>query len=233
MSTETLVPEIGQIVAVRQRLYLVDHVIPPPNASDSLLLRLSCVDDDAQGQPLDVLWDRELDARVITGEAWDAIAKRGFDPADRFAAYLNTLRWNCVTSTDPNLLQSPFRAGIRLDAYQLEPLRKALRLPRVNLFIADDVGLGKTIEAGLILRELIMRQKVKRIVISCPASLVTQWQGEMEARFGLSFVIFDRDYLFNCRRERGFGINPWTTHSRFLISQRLLIEEAYTADMRA
>ena len=143
MSTEILVPEIGQIVAVRQRLYLVDHVIPPPNPSDSLLLRLSCVDDDAQGQPLDVLWDRELDAQVITGEAWDAIAKRGFDPADRFAAYLNTLRWNCVTSTDPNLLQSPFRAGIRLDAYQLEPLRKALRLPRVNLFIADDVGLGK------------------------------------------------------------------------------------------
>jgi hypothetical protein len=143
--TDALLPEIGQIVAVRQRLYLVDRVIPPPNPSDSLLIRLSCVDDDAQGQPLDVLWDRELDAQVITGEAWDAIAKRGFDPADRFAAYLNTLRWNCVTSTDPNLLQSPFRAGIRLDAYQLEPLRKALRLPRVNLFIADDVGLGKTI----------------------------------------------------------------------------------------
>ena len=52
MSTDTLVPEIGQIVAVRQRLYLVDRVIPPPNPSDSLLVRLSCVDDDAQGQAL-------------------------------------------------------------------------------------------------------------------------------------------------------------------------------------
>jgi hypothetical protein len=122
MSTDTAVPETGQIVAVRQRLYLVDHVIPAPNASDSLLVRLSCVDDDARGQPLDVLWNHELDAEIRSGEAWDSIAKRGFDPADRFAAYLNTLRWNCVTSTDPNLLQSPFRAGIRLDAYQLEPV---------------------------------------------------------------------------------------------------------------
>jgi hypothetical protein len=85
---------------------------------------------------LEVLWDHELDAQVVTGEAWDQIAKRGFDPTDRFAAYLNTLRWNCVTSTDPNLLQSPFRAGIQLDAYQLEPLRKGLRLPRVNLCAA-------------------------------------------------------------------------------------------------
>jgi hypothetical protein len=71
----------------------------------------------------------------------------------------------------------------------------------VNLFIADDVGLGKTIEAGLILRELIMRQKVKCIVIACPAALGTQCQDEMEARVGLSFVIFGRDHLFNCRRE--------------------------------
>ena len=63
---------------------------------------------------------------------------------------------------------APFRAGIRLDAYQLEPLRKALMLPRVNLFIADDVGLGKTIEAGLIARELLLRRKVRYIVVACP-----------------------------------------------------------------
>src|ERR1700680_1644937 len=232
MSTETLVPEIGQIVAVRQRLYLVDHVILPPNPSDSLLRRLSCVDDDAQGQPLDVLWDRELDAQVITGEAWDAIAKRGFDHTDRFAAYLNTLRWNCVTSTDPNLLQSPFRAGIRLDAYQLEPLRKALKLPRVNLFIADDVGLGKTIEAGLIARELLLRKKVREIVVSCPPSMLMQWQEELASRFGLRFEILDKDYVQRVRRERGFGVNPWTAHSRFLISQRLLIDESYAGPLR-
>ena len=161
-----------------------------------------------------------------------SIASRGFDPPLRFAAYLNTLRWNCVTSTDPNLLQSPFRAGIRLDPYQLEPLRKALRLPRVNLFIADDVGLGKTIEAGLIARELLLRKKVREIVVACPPSMLLQWRDELDARFGLRFEILDKDYVQNVRRERGFGVNPWTAHSRFLISQRLLIDESYAGPLR-
>jgi hypothetical protein len=95
------------------------------------------------------------------------VASRGFDRPRLFSAYLHTLRWNCVTATDPKLFQAPYRAGIEVKAYQLEPLRKALALPRVNLFIADDVGLGKTIEAGLILRELLLRQKVRRVVVAC------------------------------------------------------------------
>jgi hypothetical protein len=172
MSAAPNTPQIGQIVRVRQRLYLVEGLIARPRPQDSTLVELSCIEDDAQGQELDVLWERELDAAVLTGEEWARIAQRGFDPPDYFSAYLNTLRWNCVTSTDASLLQSPFRAGIRLDAYQLEPLRKALRLPRVNLFIADDVGLGKTIEAGLIARELLMRKKVREIVVACPPSML-------------------------------------------------------------
>ena len=128
-------------------------------AGGATVVRLSCVDDDAQGQPLQVLWEHELDGAILNAEPWDALGQRGFDPAGRFAAYLHTLRWNCLTATDPNLFQAPFRAGIRLDAYQLEPLRKALLLPRVNLFIADDVDLGKTIKAGLIARELAVTQE--------------------------------------------------------------------------
>ena len=226
MNEAKSVPLASQVVGVRQRLYLVEQVVGAINPGDSSLVQLSCVDDDAQGQPLEVLWDHELDARILSGEAWDSIAARGFDPASQFAAYLNTLRWNCVTSTDPKLLQSPFRAGIRLDAYQLEPLRKALLLPRVNLFIADDVGLGKTIEAGLIARELLLRKKVRDIVVACPPSMLLQWREELDSRFGLHFEILDKEYIQKVRQERGFGVNPWTTNSRFLISHRLLIDEA-------
>jgi hypothetical protein len=113
------IPRIGQIAGVRQRLYLTEQTTPPAQPGDSTLVSLSCIEDDAHGQPLEVLWEQELDARILSGEAWDSSATRGFDPGGRFSAYLSPLRWNCVTSTDPRLLQSPFRAGIRLDAYQL------------------------------------------------------------------------------------------------------------------
>ena len=138
-----------------------------------------------------------------------------------------------MTATDANLFQAPFRAGIRIDAYQMEPLRKALRLPRVNLFIADDTGLGKTIEAGLIARELLLRRKAKTIVVAAPPSVLEQWKGELEDRFGLVFEILDRAYLARMRRERGFGVNPWMTHSRFLVSHNLLIDSSYADPMRA
>jgi hypothetical protein len=111
-------PTPGQIARLRQRFYLVERTVPPPMPGDSTLVSLSCVDDDAQGQPLEVLWEQEIDREIQTGEAWEAIADRGFDPPSLFAAYLNTLKWNCVTSTDPRLFQA-FRRwafGVRREA---------------------------------------------------------------------------------------------------------------------
>ena len=145
---------------------------------------------------------------------------------------MNTLRWNSVSAADPGLLLSPFRAGIKLDAYQMEPLRMAMAMPRVRLFIADDTGLGKTIEAGLIARELLLRKKVRTIVVAAPASVLEQWRAEMEERFGLRFEILDRNYFGRMRLDRGYGVNPWSTHSRFLVSHNLLTSETYAAPMR-
>ena len=219
-------PAVGDLIQVRSRRWLVEEVVEPQAPGESSVVRLACADDDAQGQSLSVFWDYELDRHILEDEGWTDLAAKGFDSPRQFAAFLHTLRWHCVTATDPSLFQSPFRAGIRIDAYQMEPLRKALRLPRVNLFIADDTGLGKTIEAGLIARELLLRRKVNTIVVAAPPSVLEQWRGELEDRFGLMFEILDRAYLSRMRRERGFGVNPWRTHSRFLVSYNLLIDRA-------
>jgi superfamily II DNA or RNA helicase len=225
-------PRVGELVLVRSRRWLVDEVIEAKSPGQTCTARLSCADDDAQGQTLEVLWDYELDRLILEEEGWAGLAAKGFDQPRQFAAFLHTLRWNCVTATDPNLFQAPFRAGIKIDAYQMEPLRKALRLPRVNLFIADDTGLGKTIEAGLIARELLLRKKAKTIVVATPPSVLEQWRAELEERFGLVFELLDRAYLTRMRRERGFGVNPWRTHSRFLVSHNLLIDPVYTDPLR-
>lgn len=224
-------PERGALVQVRSRRWLVDDVIQ--HDGSVAVVKLACAEDDAQGEELEVFWEYEPDRRIIDDEGWAHLGARGFDDPRHFAAYLNTLRWNLVSATDSNLFQSPFRAGIKIDAYQMEPLRKALRLPRVNLFIADDTGLGKTIEAGLIARELLLRKRAKSIVVAAPPSVLEQWKAELDERFGLQFEILDRAYLARVRRERGFGVNPWATHSRFLVSHSLLIDPAYADAMRA
>jgi superfamily II DNA or RNA helicase len=183
-------------------------------------LRLHCLDDDAAGQALDVIWELELGAQVVDEGALEL--GKELDAPSSFGAWLQALRWSCVTSTEKDLFQAPFRAGIAIKPYQLEPLRKALDLPRVNLFIADDVGLGKTIEAGLVLQELLLRQRVDRVLVVCPPSVARQWQEELAQRFGLSFAIYDREWIAARRRERGWGINPWLTHPRLIVSYPML-----------
>jgi len=222
----------GAVVRCRTRRYLVEDVQASLEPVGDTVVSMACMEDDAIGDRLTVFREREIDFAVLGESSWEVVAQRGFDQPKQLAAYINTLRWNCVTATDAHLFQAPYRAGIDVKAYQLEPLRKALQMPRVGLFIADDVGLGKTIEAGLILREMLLRQRIKRVVISCPPSVLRQWQEEMANRFGLAFTVMDRAYMAKVRQERGYGANPWSTYSRFLISHALLRNSEYAAPLR-
>jgi hypothetical protein len=221
-------PKVGQFVSLRGRLWLVEG--EPATAFDGH--SLACVDDDASGEAARILWGTEVDARLRDEEAWASLGHHGGDDPLAFSAYLRTLKWRTATAAERDLFQAPFRAGIRLDPYQLLPLRKALRLPRVNLLIADDVGLGKTVEAGLVLRELLLRRRVDFTVVMAPAAMTLQWQDELQTKFGLAFEIVDRRHLEDLRRRRGHGANPWAAGSRFILSHALIGDEAYVAGLR-
>nr|WP_276540263.1 DEAD/DEAH box helicase [Bradyrhizobium elkanii] len=86
----------------------------------------------------------------------------------------------------------PFRSaahlGVEPRAYQLVPLMMALKLPVVRLLIADDVGIGKTIEAGLIVREMLDRGLIDRFSVLCPPHLVEQWVSELAEKFDIDAV---------------------------------------------
>src|SRR5215475_13767400 len=102
----SLLPSAGEVVKVRSRRYLVEAVEPPGQPSwEQTRVDLSCLEDDAQGERLAVLWEREVDAQVLPEPNWKHLASKGFDPPHVFSAYLHALRWNLVTSTNPRLFQ--------------------------------------------------------------------------------------------------------------------------------
>ncbi|MFZ5993344.1 MAG: helicase-related protein [Deinococcota bacterium] len=102
--------------------------------------------------------------------------------------------------------------------YQLVPLLMALRQPRVRLLIADDVGLGKTIEAGLITKELLVRGKARRVLVLAPAHLLAQWQEALRRFFHLDFVVLSGSNLKRLARTLPPGANPWTMHDLVIAS---------------
>jgi hypothetical protein len=93
-------------------------------------------------------------------------------------------------------------------------------------------GLGKTIEAGLVLREMLLRRRVDYVVVAAPAAMTAQWQDELAQKFGLNFTIVDREYLANVRRAHGFAANPWNVGSRFIVSHSLLGDETYSDGLK-
>src|SRR5271154_6954994 len=218
-------PEQGQMVSVRSRNWMVTDVsastLPPDRLQTGLespqnLLTLSSVEDDGLGEELNVIWELEPGARVVEKVALPD--PTGFDPPDQLDAFLDAVRWGASSSADVRTIQAPFRSGIDIEDYQLDPVFRAIQMPRVNLLIADDVGLGKTIEAGLVALELIIRHRVRRVLVICPASLQVQWRDQMRDKFGLDFRIVDSELMRDLRRKRGIHVNPWTHFPRLITS---------------
>lgn len=167
----------GDLVRARER----EWVALPSSRSGVLTLRpLSGGENDA------VILDPVLECLPVEAARFDL-------PADA----VTTVQAKAALLADAMRLAlrrgaGPFRSAAQLAfeprTYQLVPLLMALRQTVPRLLIADDVGIGKTIEAGLILRELMDRGEVDAFSVLCPPHLVEQWVGELKARFGIDAV---------------------------------------------
>ena len=225
-------PEPGQVVQVRGAVWAVTDVdaqgLPRSSADDGQprldhVVTLQSLDEDRMGEELRVVWELEVGNSVVPDRGLpENIAAGAFDSPDTLGAFVDAVRWGAVTSADPKAFQSPFRSGATLEAYQLEPLRRALAAPRTNLLLADDVGLGKTIEAGLVVEELLLRHRARSVIIVCPPSLSLKWQDEMREKFGLDFVIVDSARMAEDRRTYGLAANPLRLHPRVIVSMAWL-----------
>ena len=201
-----------------------------PFDGESGRLHLVDVDYKDARQPASerLLWELEPVREVVAPTALPDVAAKPMPPAD-FDALLRAARWSALSpylgpdgEPAPEAVASPFHGAVQVESYQLQPLLQALRMPRVNLLIADDVGLGKTIEAGLILAELLLRRRIRRVLVLTPASLRTQWRDELLGKFALRFEVVDRKATDRLRRQMGMDANPWRSFNRIVASYHYL-----------
>jgi len=222
------------VATVRNRRGIIASVRPYGADRGQLhLVRLEYKDDQ---YPLDeeLLWELEPRKQLLEPTELPQVHRGDPMPAEDFDALVRAARWTALSpyldpdgsrSLGPLPIVSPFHGAVQVEDYQLVPLLKALQMPRVSLLVADDVGLGKTIEAGLILTELLLRRRIQRVLILTPASLRLQWRDEMWDKFALPFNVIDREETHRLRRQLGVDANPWRSHSRAIASYHYLRQE--------
>jgi superfamily II DNA or RNA helicase len=182
---------IGSLVRARGR----EWVVLPDSTNELLMLRpLGGADDEVTGVYLPL----------------ENVAAAKFDLPDpaQVGDYRSSRLLRDAVRLGFRSSAGPFRSFGRLAVeprpYQLVPLLMALKLDPVRLLIADDVGIGKTVEAGLIARELLDRGEVTRLAVLCPPQLAEQWQAELRDKFNLEAELVLPGTA--ARLERGLGL---------------------------
>lgn len=232
--TETVViPRVGMLATVRNRRGVISAVEPFSDSKTSSLLHLVTIEfSDADGDAEEsLLWERERGPVVLEPNALPRVDRESPMLSDEFLALQRAARWSALTpflsaSNHHELSEpvptAPVYGAVSVDDFQLVPLARAMRMPRVSLLLADDVGLGKTVEAGLILAELIRKRRIRRVLIITPAALRTQWQQEMDEKFSLGFDIVDKAATHKLQKEMGLDANPWRALPRIITSYHYL-----------
>ena len=152
-----------------------------------------------------------------------ALQNGEFASADEFRARITAER---LSNPQADSLYSLHAARIQFIPFQLKPLLRFLRTDQPRLLIADEVGVGKTIEAGLILREMQTRQDVENVLIVCPKALVPKWKAEME-RFDEDFRPITPENLRYCIDETNLDGEWPAQYARGIVSLELLRQGNY------
>lgn len=144
---------------------------------------------DVWGEAAYRVWLPAKDA-VVRARALDLASLDSVRPSVEQILH-TTAAAKLLDALEDNLLLAPIQPSVVPLPHQLYALNRAISRDRIRYLLADEVGLGKTIEAGLVLRELKLRGRVKRILVVAPKGLVRQWQAEMRLHFGEKFQFIE------------------------------------------
>lgn len=218
----------GSVVQVRDEEWLVSTV---EQTDDGQLLTVQGLSDLVRGTT--AKFYEHLD-NIIPLDPHDATPVADASPHYRDARlWLEaTLRKTPIPLGEPTLAASKYALAKRLQ-YQYSAVQQALDPEnlRPRILLADAVGLGKTIEIGMILSELIRRGRGERILIVCPRHVLEQMQNEMWSRFAIPFVRLDSVGLQRVKQKIPANRNPFSWYKRVIISMDTLKQDRFTHDL--
>ncbi len=156
------------------------------------------------------------------------LREKEFSSIDKFRLRTWARYLECTySSTDIKCITN---SRLELLPHQVYVAHRLISNFRPRFILADEVGLGKTIEAGIVIKELIARELVRRVLIIVPAQLVFQWQFEMQSKFNEQFDIFDASQVHKIRRENP-GENPWLASDRIICSLQYARKDKVTNEI--
>jgi ATP-dependent helicase HepA len=166
-------------------------------------------------EPAHALWPLELERALL-----DRLALGDADDAGDLLIRLDILHLRRVREADG--LGSFLGGRVRIFPHQLHVAERATQHDPVRWLLADEVGLGKTIEACLILNHLVHTRQIERCVVVAPAALTVQWLGELWRKYHQVFTLLDDRRLADVERDFGDGFNPFELHRRAVVALETL-----------